>query len=114
MSAACDTDNPPLLGSGGGASGGGSQDSLISVFEILSGNLQTGSTLEVFRFPLRVIAADRQGFAVPGVRVRWEIRRGVGTLSLTSDSTGPLGVSEALLTAGSVLGPIEVNAYVDA
>jgi hypothetical protein len=45
--------------------------------------------------------------------VRWEIKRGVGTLSTTSDTTGPLGVSEALLTAGSVLGPIEVDAYVD-
>jgi len=114
MSVACDTDNPPLLGSGGGGgSSGGSQDSLISAFEILGGDGQTGSTLEVFRLPLRVAASDRLGFAVPGVRVRWEIRRGVGSLSATSDTTGPLGVSEVLLTAGSVLGPIEVAAYVE-
>ena len=42
---ACDEDNPPLLGVGGGG-GNGSQDSLISAFDILSGDEQTGSTLE--------------------------------------------------------------------
>ncbi len=60
-----------------------------------------------------MVTADRLGFAVPGIEVRWEINRGVGTLSTTSDTTGPLGVSEVLLTAGSVLGPIEVDAYVE-
>jgi plastocyanin len=113
LPAACDTDNDPLLGvGGGGGSGTGEQDSLVAAFDALSGDLQTGSTLEVFRHPLRVLAADRAGFSVPGIVVEWKLRRGVATLSTTMDTTGPLGVSEVLVTAGSVLGPIEVDAFV--
>jgi hypothetical protein len=111
--AACDTDNDPLLGvGGGGGSGGGDQDSLVAGFVVLDGDLQTGSTLEVFPRPLRVLATDRGGFAVPGIVVEWTLRRGVATLSTAVDTTGPLGVSEVLVTAGSVLGPIEVDATV--
>ena len=84
----------------------------MALFDVLSGQEQTGSTLEVFRRPLRVLALDRNGFAVPGIIVRWELARGVATLSTTVDTTGPLGVSEVLVTAGSVLGPVEVDAYV--
>ena len=84
----------------------------MALFDVLSGQAQTGSTLEVFRRPLRVLALDRNGFAVPGIIVRWKLDRGVATLSTTVDTTGPLGVSEVLVTAGSVLGPVEVDAYV--
>jgi plastocyanin len=84
----------------------------VALFDVLSGQEQTGSTLEVFRRPLRVLALDRRGFAVPGIIVRWELAGGVATLSTTVDTTGPLGVSEVLVTAGSVLGPVEVEAYV--
>ena len=45
---ACDEDNPPLLGTGGGGGGNGSQDSLVSAFNILSGDEQTGSTWNIF------------------------------------------------------------------
>jgi plastocyanin len=110
---ACDEDNPPLLGSGGGGGGNGSQDSLVSEFAILSGNEQAGSTLETFREPLRILATDGRGFGVPDVSVRWELTRGVATLSATSDLTDSIGVSEILVTAGSVLGPIEIQAYLD-
>lgn len=114
LPAGCDTDNDPLLGAGGGGSGGnGAPDSLVALFDVLSGQAQTGSTLEVFRRPLRVIALDRDSLPVPGVVVQWEFARGVATLSATVDTTGPLGVSEVLVTAGSVLGPVEVNAYVE-
>lgn len=109
---ACDEDHPPLLGVGGGG-GNGSQDSLISAFDILSGDEQTGSTLETFREPLRILATNGRGFGVPAVAVRWELTRGVATLSATSDLTDSTGVSEILVTAGSVLGPIEVQAYLD-
>jgi plastocyanin len=84
----------------------------VALFDVLSGQEQTGSTLEVFRRPLRVLALDRRGFAVPGIIVRWELATGVATLSTTVDTTGPLGISEVLVTAGSVLGPVEVDAYV--
>jgi plastocyanin len=112
LPAACDTDNDPLLGAGGGGGSNGDPDSLVALFDVLSGQQQTGSTLEVFRQPLRVLALDRRGFAVPGIVVRWELQRGVATLSSTVDTTGPLGQSEVLVTAGAVLGPIEVDAYV--
>jgi plastocyanin len=111
--AACDEDNPPLLGVGGGGGGSGSQDSLISSFAILSGDEQTGSTLETFREPLRILATNGRGFGVPDVAVSWELTRGVATLSATSDLTDSTGVSEILISAGSVLGPIEVQAYLD-
>ena len=110
---ACDEDNPPLLGVGGGGGGNGSQDSLVSEFDILSGDEQTGSTLETFREPLRILATDGRGFGVSDVAVRWELTRGVATLSSTSDLTDSTGVSEILVTAGSVLGPIEVQAYLE-
>jgi len=110
---ACDEDNPPLLGTGGGGGGSGSQDSLVSEFSILSGDEQTGSTLETFREPLRILATDGRGFGVPNVAVSWELTRGVATLSTTSDLTDSTGVSEILVSAGSVLGPIEVQATLE-
>jgi hypothetical protein len=110
---ACDTDNDPLLGVGGGGGGDGSQDSLIAAFGMLSGDEQTGSTLETFREPLRILATDGRGFGVPELIIRWEVTSGVATLSATSDLTDSTGVSEILVTPGSVLGPIEVRAYLD-
>ena len=113
LQTACDTDNDPLLGSGGGGGGNGSQDSLVAAFDIVGGDEQTGSTLETFLEPLRIVATDGRGFGVPGVVVRWEVTRGVATLSATSDETDSTGVSEVLVTAGSALGSIEARAYVD-
>jgi hypothetical protein len=110
---ACDTDNDPLLGVGGGGGGDGSQDSLIAAFGMLSGDEQTGSTLETFREPLRILATDGRGFGVPELIIRWEVTSGVATLSATSDLTDSTGVSEVLVTPGSVLGPIEIRAYLD-
>ncbi len=110
---ACDTDNDPLLGVGGGGGGDDSQDSLIAAFGLLSGDEQTGSTLETFREPLRILAVDGRGFGVPDLIIRWEVTGGVATLSATSDLTDSTGVSEVLVTPGSVLGPIEIRAYLD-
>ena len=84
----------------------------MALFEVIGGQEQTGSTLEVFRRPLSVLVLDRRGFAVPEIVVRWELTAGVATLSATVDTTGPLGISQVLVTAGSVLGPVEVEAYV--
>lgn len=112
LASGCDPDNDPLLGSAGGGGGGGTQDSLVAALTVLSGDLQTGSTLETFVAPLRVRAVGARGFPVRDADVRWELTRGVATLSATGDLTDSTGVSEILVTAGSVLGPIEVRASV--
>lgn len=108
----CDSDNDPLLGSGGGGGGGapGSGDSAVAALRIWSGDGQAGRTLETFRQPLKVFLARSRGDSVPGARVDWRIVRGVGSLSSLTSTSDTFGIAEVLVTGGSVLGPVRVEA----
>ncbi len=109
--ASCDDDNDPLLGSGGG--GGSGSGANAASFAAVDESFPNGRTLEVFPAPLRVRVLGSRGEALPGARVRWELRRGVGTLSGTGGASDSLGIAEVLVTAGSTLGPIEVRASLE-
>lgn len=109
----CDSDNELLLGSGGGGGGGeisGPRDSAVSAVLVWSGDDQYGRTLETFREPLKVYLQRARGDSVPGARIDWEILEGVGSLSALSSVSDTFGIAEVLLTGGSVLGPVRVEA----
>jgi len=110
----CDSDNDPLLGSGGGGGGGGGisgpRDSAVAAILSWSGDGQSGRTLETFREPLKVYLQRARGDSVPGGRVDWRIVRGVGSLSTLSSVSDTFGIAEVLVTGGSVLGPVQVEA----
>jgi len=110
----CDSDNDPLLGSGGGGGGGGGiagpRDSAVARVLPWSGDGQSGRTLETFREPLKVYLQRARGDSVPGARVDWRIVQGVGSLSALSSISDTFGIAEVLVTGGSVLGPLRVEA----
>ncbi len=114
--AGCDSDNDPLLGSGGGGGGDGGitgpRDSAVAAILPWSGDGQSGRTLETFGEPLKVYLQRARGDSVPGARVDWRIVRGVGSLSALSSVSDTFGIAEVLVTGGSVLGPLEIEARV--
>jgi hypothetical protein len=69
-----------------------------------------GETLEE---PLVVIAVDRFGNPVPGIRVEWEVTVGEGQVSAEETDTGADGTASVLWTLGGRIGVQRATASID-
>lgn len=114
---ACD-DNDPVYGVGGGA------DQAEDVtLEIALGDSQNGRTSEALTQPLVVsvtgpvdpfddFAGSPDSRPVEDVEILWTITKGIATLSNPSSFSDSAGLASVTVTAGPLLGEIEVTATV--
>lgn len=101
---ACDNDNDPVVGVGGGSGG-----VRATALQLVAGDGQNGRTSEALGSPL-VVRALAGSSPAPGVEIRWAITRGAATLSRSSSLTNADGLASVLVTPGPLLGELEVTA----
>lgn len=106
LAGGCEDGGERIVGVGGGSSGTPPPAGI----EAIRGDEQNGRTLEVLPLPLVVGVTDDRGEPLSDVVVRWEVIRGIGTLSAVEDTTDRLGEAAVLITLGPILGPVTVQA----
>jgi hypothetical protein len=70
-----------------------------------AGDAQTGTVGRPVAGPLAVRAVDRQGRAVVGLAVAWEVTEGAGSLAPATTTTDSAGIARTLWTLGPRVGP---------
>jgi plastocyanin len=81
-----------------------------AALSIVSGDDQNGATLDEFPVPLVVRVTDASGTPVPVATVNWSVTTGGATLSSSTSTTNPDGTDTEVLTGGTALEDIEVQA----
>lgn len=81
-----------------------------AALSIVSGDDQNGATLDEFPAPLVVRVTDASGTPVPVATVNWSVTTGGATLSSSTSTTNPDGTDTEVLTGGTALEDIEVQA----
>lgn len=98
-------------GNGGGGNGGGGEPEPAAV-AVVSGNDQTGRTLQALSQPFVVRVTDADGAGVSGVTVSWSVVDGPGSVSPASVTTNSQGQASSTFTGGTTLGASTVRASV--
>ncbi|MFO7588186.1 MAG: Ig-like domain-containing protein [Gemmatimonadota bacterium] len=94
---------------GGNGGGGGAEATAVAV---VSGDGQSGKTLEELGAPFVVLVTDADADPVSGATVDWSVTSGGGTLSDASTTTDAQGEASVTFTPGSTLGTSTVTAGV--
>jgi plastocyanin len=116
---ACDNDNDTVVGVGGGGTGATESVDLA----IALGDGQNARTSEALSQPLVVVVSREasgsgdftggpDAVPVEGVEILWTITRGLATLSTPRSFSDSAGLASVTVTAGPLLGEIEVTATV--
>ncbi len=83
---------------------------ILPIFDVVSGNNQTGATKAVLPERLGVRLRGNSGNPLPNVLVNFTLSSGAATIEPASALTDPFGIAYAKLTLGPRSGPIEIAA----